>query len=78
VVRGIEAALPQTEERFPDEVSMQYLYDTEHASVWLERKGIRRTPKTLRKLRCCGGGPKFHRFNGKPFYTELDLVVCNG
>jgi hypothetical protein len=44
------------------------------ASEWLTAHGVPRTEKTLRKLRCVGGGPKFRRFNGKPVYTEPDLI----
>ncbi|MGH7053819.1 MAG: hypothetical protein ACREE4_00270 [Stellaceae bacterium] len=49
---------------------MERLLDTEAASQRLAEKGISRTPKTLRKLRCTGGGPKFVRLNGKPYYTD--------
>jgi hypothetical protein len=56
------------------------LYETEAASQWLNERGIRRSPKTLRKLRCVGGGPRFRYLNRKPYYTEPDLVdwVENG
>jgi hypothetical protein len=52
------------------------LLDSAAAAEWLTAHGIRRTEKTLRKLRVVGGGPKFCRFNGgKPYYTESDLVA---
>jgi hypothetical protein len=56
------------------------LYETEAASEWLKAHGINRSPKTLRKWRCVGGGPRFRYLNGKPYYTEPDLVdwVVNG
>jgi hypothetical protein len=50
------------------------LRDTFAASTYLkERRGLPRSPAYLRKLRCTGGGPKFRRFNGKPYYEEDDL-----
>jgi hypothetical protein len=54
---------------------MEPLLDSGAASQWLTAHGVRRTPKTLRKLRCTGGGPRFRRLNGKPYYTEPDLVA---
>ena len=53
---------------------MDRLYETEAASQWLNERGIRRSPKTLRKLRCVGGGPRFRYLNGKPYYAETDMV----
>jgi hypothetical protein len=50
------------------------LYDTKAAAQWLTEHGINRSPKTLRKLRCLGGGPRFRYLNGKPYYAEPDLV----
>jgi hypothetical protein len=52
---------------------MERFYDTDAASGWLKERGISRRPKTLRKLRCVGGGPRFRRLNGRPFYTVPDL-----
>ena len=50
------------------------LLDTAAAAHWLSDHGIRRSPATLRKLRCLGGGPQFRRFaGGKPYYTQSDL-----
>lgn len=54
---------------------IERLLDTLAASEWLAAHGPRRAPGTLRKLRCLGGGPKFRRLNGKPFYVEADLVA---
>jgi hypothetical protein len=52
---------------------MHPLLDTAAASHWLSARGIRRSPATLRKLRCIGGGPTYRLLNGKPYYTDLDL-----
>jgi hypothetical protein len=52
---------------------MEPLLDTFAASQWLAEYGISRSPKTLRKLRCVGGGPRFRRLNSRPFYTAPDL-----
>jgi hypothetical protein len=54
---------------------MEPLLDTEAAAQRLAELGVRRSPKTLRKLRCVGGGPKFRRLNGRPYYTGRDLVA---
>jgi hypothetical protein len=54
---------------------MEPLLDTPAASQSLASHGVRRAPATLRKLRCTGGGPKFRRLNGKPYYTEADLIA---
>jgi hypothetical protein len=54
---------------------MERLLDTREASGRLKAHGVKRAPATLRKLRCTGGGPKFRRLNGKPYYTEDDLVA---
>jgi hypothetical protein len=52
---------------------MDRFFDTAAASAWLGERGIRRSPKTLRKLRVIGGGPRFRRLNGQVFYTEAAL-----
>jgi len=52
---------------------MEPLLETAAAAKWLTAHGVRRTEKTLRKLRCIGNGPKFRRLNGKPYYSEPDL-----
>jgi len=54
---------------------MESLLDTATAALWLTSHGIRRSPLTLRKLRCLGGGPAFRTLNGKPLYTEADLAT---
>jgi hypothetical protein len=54
---------------------MELLLDTERAAAELEKMGVRRSPKTLRKLRSVGGGPKFRILNHKPYYTEADLIA---
>jgi hypothetical protein len=53
---------------------MESLLDTAAAAQWLAAHGIRRSPLTQRKLRCRGGGPTNRLLNGKPYYTEPDLV----
>jgi hypothetical protein len=50
------------------------LFATPSVSEWLTQRGVRRTPNTLRKLRCTGGGPTYRKLNGKPYYTEDDLA----
>jgi len=54
---------------------MQPLVDTEGAAEKLTELGVKRTPATLRKLRCIGGGPPYRIFSGRPYYTEGDLVA---
>jgi hypothetical protein len=54
---------------------MDPLLDTTTAARRLTELGVRRTPKTLRKLRCTGGGPRYRLLNGKPYYTEPDLTA---
>jgi hypothetical protein len=54
---------------------MEPLLDTTAAAGWLTAHGVRRAPKTLRKLRCIGGGPSYRYFGGRPYYTERDLVA---
>jgi hypothetical protein len=57
------------------ESPMEPLLDTEAASSALDGLGVRRSPKTLRKLRCVGGGPRFRRLGLKPVYTHSDLIA---
>jgi hypothetical protein len=53
---------------------VEFLYDTNEASRRLrEKHNVTRSPKTLRKLRCVGGGPVYRLLNGKPVYTDPDL-----
>jgi hypothetical protein len=54
---------------------MESLFDTATAAQWLTAHGVRRSPLTLRKLRCLGGGPSYRLLNGKPYYTEDELVA---
>jgi hypothetical protein len=54
---------------------MEILFDTTVAAEWLTAHGVRRSPLTLRKLRCLGGGPRFRRLGNKPVYTESDLIA---
>jgi hypothetical protein len=53
---------------------MEKLYDGEAAEAWLRERGIARSSKTLRKLRCIGGGPRFRRLGRRCYYTEDDLA----
>jgi len=53
---------------------MEPLLDTEAAAAALADLGVPRSPKTLRKLRCIGGGPRFRRLGAKPVYTMPDLI----
>jgi hypothetical protein len=57
------------------EERMDLLLDTAAASQWLAAHGISRTPKTLRKLRTVGGGPRYRVLNKRPFYTAADLAL---
>jgi hypothetical protein len=44
------------------------------ASVYLKEKhGIDRSPNTLAKLACTGGGPRFRKANRIPIYDAPDL-----
>jgi hypothetical protein len=54
---------------------MDPLLDTAAAAQWLTAHGVRRTPATLRKLRCLGGGPRYRSLNTRPYYTEADLIA---
>jgi hypothetical protein len=54
---------------------MEPLLDTQTAAAALANLGVPRSPATLRKLRCVGGGPKFRRLGSKPVYTESDLIA---
>jgi hypothetical protein len=54
---------------------MERFFDTQAAAQRLAELGVRRSPATLRKLRCTGGGPIFRRLGAKPVYTEPDLIV---
>jgi hypothetical protein len=54
---------------------MDILLDTPAAAQWLTAHGVRRSPATLRKLRCIGGGPHYRLLNGKPYYVEPDLIA---
>ena len=54
---------------------MESLLDSAAAAQWLTTRGVKRSPATLRKLRCLGGGPIYRLLNGKPYYTGPDLVA---
>ena len=54
---------------------MEPLYDTRAAAQWLTAHGVRRSPAYLRKLRVVGNGPRYRLLNGKPYYTEAELVA---
>jgi hypothetical protein len=49
-------------------------FDQDQASAFLlERKGVRRKPKTLQKYRCIGGGPPFRKIAGRIVYERGPL-----
>jgi hypothetical protein len=52
-----------------------HLLDTTAAAEWLTAHGVRRTPATLRKLRCLGNGPRYRVLNAKPYYLADDLLA---
>jgi hypothetical protein len=52
---------------------MEPLLDTAAAAEALANLGVPRSPKTLRKLRCIGGGPRFRLLGAKPLYRLSDL-----
>jgi hypothetical protein len=53
---------------------MQQVFRTaEQASQYLAEKGIKRSPKTLSKYRCVGGGPSFRYFGRTPLYDDPGL-----
>jgi hypothetical protein len=54
---------------------MEHLLDTATAAQWLTAHGVRRTPATMRKLRCIGGGPRYQLLNQRPYYTATDLAA---
>jgi hypothetical protein len=54
---------------------LEPLLDTAAAAEALANLGVPRSPATLRKLRCIGGGPRFRRLGSKPVYTEGDLIA---
>lgn len=48
------------------------------ASAWLLERGISRTPSTLAKLRCLGGGPPYRRDGRRVLYPLADLEAWAG
>lgn len=54
---------------------MDTLLDSIAAARWFTDHGVRRTPSTLRRLRCTGGGPRYRLMNKRPYYTEHDLIT---
>jgi hypothetical protein len=54
---------------------MEPLLDTQSASQFLlEKCGVRRAPRYLRKLRLTGDGPPFQYLNRRPYYTPAGLT----
>jgi hypothetical protein len=49
------------------------LLKTPEASQYLAKKGVKRSPKTLAKLRTVGGGPPFKKFGEEVFYWATGL-----
>lgn len=50
-------------------MQQQKYLDRREQSEYLARKGLRRSPKTLAKLACIGGGPKFVKFGQRALST---------
>lgn len=48
---------------------------TPDASEFLTQQGYKTAPRTLSKLRCIGGGPKFRRFGRRVLYRASDLTA---
>lgn len=46
---------------------------SEASRYLLETHGVSRTPSTLAKLACIGGGPVFVKMNHAPLYAPADL-----
>jgi hypothetical protein len=54
---------------------MEPLLDTKAASQFLlEKCGVHRSVRYLRKLRSVGGGPSFYYLNLRPYYTSSSLI----
>ena len=44
------------------------------SQLLLSERGIAVAPKTLQKLRCVGGGPKYRKFgNGRVYYAPAEI-----
>ena len=54
-------------------VSERPFRDTEGAAEYLKQQGVKRSAKTLVKLRCVGGGPEYFNFGRSVLYTEAKL-----
>jgi hypothetical protein len=50
----------------------------EEASRYLRERGIPRSVRTLAKLRCLGGGPRFHKIGRNVAYSTDDLDAYAG
>ena len=46
---------------------------SEASQYLLNTHGVSRTPATLAKLACLGGGPSFAKVNNVPLYAPTDL-----
>ena len=51
------------------------LVNRREAAAYLGEHGFEVSPRTLEKLACVGGGPKFRSFGRKPLYSPADLIA---
>jgi hypothetical protein len=51
-----------------------YLTTTSAARFLTDERGMPIATATLRKMRCIGGGPSFHRFGRRVLYSRTDLL----
>lgn len=51
------------------------LLKTPSASNYLAKKGVKRSPNTLAKLRTIGGGPPFMKFGEEVYYSPSALDI---
>lgn len=52
----------------------QFLTTSGAATFLSKERGFPIATATLRKLRCVGGGPSFHRFGRRVVYSRTDLL----
>lgn len=69
-----QPAVPVQPAAIPSALSFRARMGAEDASAYLNLVwAIRRTPKTLAKLRCVGGGPAFQKAGRDVIYTRVAL-----
>jgi hypothetical protein len=54
-------------------MSTRKLLRTEASAYLKEKFGISRTPKTLAKMACLGGGPRYYKTRRETLYDPADL-----